>query len=199
MQDESESDHQHKQDDERSEVPRFKMFYGAPKCHQPERRRHHNHRVHARTLPVTAAQMQPHSEFIKRQSHRYAIQQRRDFRLPSHRPSEHAVTAHRCQQEDAVVQMVHMSSVQEEIKVRHLIGHDEKYKYARQHERDEKTEQRASRKFVRRLTRDGMFRVQKLPIGLSSFQNRVENFLFGVRGYVHPSLKNSCDRICVGL
>jgi hypothetical protein len=80
--------------------------------------------------------------------------------------------------------MMHMSSVQEEIKIRQFIGHDEKHEDARDHKRDEKTEQGASRQFMRRLARDGMFRVQKSPVGLSLFQNCVEKF-FGCS--IHPS------------
>jgi hypothetical protein len=52
--------------------------------------------------------------------------------------------------------MMHMGSVQEEIKIRHLVGHDEKHKDSRQHERHEKTEQCAARQFMRRFTRDGV-------------------------------------------
>ena len=73
--------------------------------------------------------------------------------------------------------MMHMRSVQEEIKIRQLIGHDEKHEDARDHKRDEKTEQGASRQLMRGLARDGMFRVQKSPAGLSRFLNCVENFL----------------------
>ena len=191
MQDKAESDHQHQQYHERPEVPRFKPFHRPPKSHQPEQGRHHDHRVHARPLPVTAAQVQPHPEFIERQTHRHAIQQRRDLRLPAHRPPEHAVTAHRRQQKNPVVQVMHMRSVQEEIKIRQLIGHDEKHKDPRQQERHEKTEQGASRQFMRRLARDGMFRVQKLPAGLSRFLNCVEKF-FGCS--IHPASSDSRRR-----
>jgi hypothetical protein len=76
-----------------------------------------------------------------------------------------------------------MRSVQEEIKIRQFIGHDEKHEDARNHKRDEKTEQGASRQLMRGLARDGMFRVQKLAAGLSLFQNCVEKF-FGCS--IHP-------------
>ena len=149
-------------------MPRLKPFQAARESHQSKQRRHYDHRVHARPLPVAAAQVQPHPEFVEGQPHGHAVQQRDQFRLASHWPSEHAVTADRRQQENAIVQMVHMGSVQEKIKVRHLIGHDEKHADARDDEGDEKPEQSAPRQLVGRLTRDGMYRM--LPIDLLQFR-----------------------------
>ena len=100
--------------------------------------------------------MQPHPELVERQPHRHAVDQRRDFRRLAHRPPEHAETAHRCQQKYPVVQVVHMRPVEEEIKVRHQVRHDEEDADPRQHESHHKAEQRSTRQLVRCLTRDGM-------------------------------------------
>jgi len=79
-------------------------------------------------------QVQPHPELIERETHGHAIQQRDDFRRAPEGPAKNTVTAHRRQQENAVVQMMNVGAVQEEIQVRHLTGHDQKHKHPRQNE-----------------------------------------------------------------
>ena len=96
-------------------------------------------------LPVTAAEVQPHSKLIECEPHGHPIQQRGDFRRESDGPAENAVTAHRRHQENAIVQMMNVGAAQEEIHVRHLPGHDEEHKHPCQDERDNEAEQGPAR------------------------------------------------------
>lgn len=67
-----------------------------------------------------------------------------------------------------------MGAVQEKIKIRHGIRHDEKDADAREQEGDEKAEERAAGEPVCRLARDVGFGSHKSAVGLSGFGQRVE-------------------------
>ena len=69
-----------------------------------------------------------------------------------------------------------MGAVQEKIKIRHGIRHDEKDADAREQEGDEKAEQGSARQPVRGLARDVGFGSHKFAVGLSGFGERVEKF-----------------------
>ena len=157
-------------------MPPFKPFYRPPKGHQPEQGRDHDDGIHAGALPVAAAQMQPHPEFIKRQTHRDAVEQGGELGLASGGSAENAITAHGREQEDAVVEVMHMGAVQEKIKIRQGIRHDEKDADAREQEGDEKAEQGSARQPVRRFARYVGFGSHKFAVGLSGFGERVEKF-----------------------
>ena len=67
-----------------------------------------------------------------------------------------------------------MGAVQEKIKIRHGIRHDEKDADAREQEGDEKAEQGSARQPVRGLARYMGFGSHKFAVGLSGFGERVE-------------------------
>ena len=52
----------------------------------------------------------------------------------SRRPAEHAVTAHRREQEYAVIQVVDMGSLHEQVHIGDEVGHDEEHVDAREQE-----------------------------------------------------------------
>jgi hypothetical protein len=63
---------------------------------------------------------------------------------------------------------MNVRAVEEEIKVRHLPGHDEKNANARQDKRQNETEQRPACQVMRCFPMHGMFRVQLRSCGLDS-------------------------------
>jgi len=63
--------------------------------------RDHDDRIHTGTLPIAAAQVQPHAKLIKRQSHGKAIGQRRMLGGASIRAGEQCVTGDDREQKDA--------------------------------------------------------------------------------------------------
>src|SRR6185437_1246450 len=96
--------------------------------------------VHTCSLPITAAEVQPHAEFIEGQSHGHAIEQGRDFRGAAHRPPKDTVAADTGEQKNSVVEVMDMRAFQEKIKIRYRPRHDQKNKDARNDERDDETE-----------------------------------------------------------
>ena len=154
----AETGEQNRQHDEHPEVPGFESFQRPRERHQPEQGRHNNHRVHAGPLPVTAAQMQPHAEFVEGQAHGHAVRQRGDFCRPAGGPPEDAVAAHDRQQEDAIIQMMNVGAVHEQVEVRHLLRHDEQDKNPRQDERHDEAEQGPARQPVCRFASNVRFR-----------------------------------------
>src|ERR1700719_2546078 len=79
----------------------------------------HDHRIEARPLPVTAAEMQPHPELIKRECHAEPVSQRTGALLRVVQSSKEQHAAYRGQRKDSVVEMMHMSPAH----VQKQIGH----------------------------------------------------------------------------
>ena len=121
----------------------FVAFNGTGKTHEGKNAVHDDDDgVHAGALPIAAAEMQPHAEFIEGQAHAEAVKQGGDVRGAADGASEHAETRDGGEQKDAVVEMMDMRSFEEEIHVRHQVGHDEEDEDARDEEGEEKADQR---------------------------------------------------------
>ena len=84
----------------------------------------HDDGIEACALPITPAQMQPHAEFIKGQRHADAVNECAHASLFVVQPGKKQNSGDRGKQENAVVQMMHVSAAQVEKQVRHAPGHD---------------------------------------------------------------------------
>src|SRR5712691_843890 len=76
--------------------------------------------VEAGALPVTAAEMEPHPEFIESERHAEAVKQRADFAYPIAWPGdEDEQAADRGEEKDSVIEMVHMRPAEMQKQVWH--------------------------------------------------------------------------------
>jgi hypothetical protein len=114
--------------------------------------------VHAGALPVAAAEVQPHAEFIEGEAHGDAVEQGGEVGGAADGTAEDAVAGDGGEQEDAVVEMMDVGVLQEEIHVGHQLGHDEKDADARDEEGEEEADERPAREPVGGGAVDGVFR-----------------------------------------
>src|SRR6476660_1464086 len=74
--------------------------------------------IEACALPITPAQMQPHAEFIKGQRHAYAVSKCAHASLLIVQPGKMKKSGDRGEQENPVVQMMHVSAAEVQKQVR---------------------------------------------------------------------------------
>ena len=85
--------------------------------------------------------MQPHAKFIEGEGHGKPVQNGGDRGGAADRPAEHAVAGDAGQHENAVIQVVNMRPLHEEIHVRNGVRHDEKHQRPREQKGEEKAEE----------------------------------------------------------
>src|SRR6266550_9357868 len=86
---------------------------------QAEQTEHDHHRVETRPLPITAAQVQPHPELIERQCHGRSIDKSAKIALRSIHRGKQQYPSYGREEENSVVQMMHMRAVHMQEQVRH--------------------------------------------------------------------------------
>src|SRR6185369_1951244 len=104
VENQGEAQENQEQQEKAPEMPGFKTFDRPGECHQAEHGRHDDNRIDADALPITAAQMQPHSKFIKGQSQGDAVEQGDGFGGAAVGAPKNAVACDRDEQDDAVIQ-----------------------------------------------------------------------------------------------
>jgi hypothetical protein len=96
--------------------------------------------VEAGALPIAAAEMEPHPEFVEGQRHAEAVKQRADFAHPLARLSgEDEQSANGGEKEDSVIEMMHMGSAEVQKQIRHASCHDQNDEHARGDEGEQKS------------------------------------------------------------
>lgn len=123
---------------------------------QPEQGGDDDDGIDAGSLPVTSAEVQPHTEFIEGKPHGDAVEDGGGFGGAADRATEYAITSYYGHHEYAVIQMVDMVAADEEIKIGHCMGHDEEDENAGHDEGDQETKQGIARQFVGGFARDMM-------------------------------------------
>ena len=121
---------------------------------QGENAEHDNDAIEAGTLPVTAAQVEPHAELIEGKAHGQTVEERADsFEAKVERREEENSGDGR-EQEDAVVKMVHVGAAGMEKHVRHAACHDEDDDDARADEGEEERDESQPGQVACRRRRD---------------------------------------------
>jgi hypothetical protein len=85
--------------------------------------------------------VQPHSEFVKRKRHGDPVRQGRHLGRPPVWPAEDGESTDRGKQEDAVIEVMDVGSAEEEIEIRHLVGHDQEHERPGDDEGQDEAEQ----------------------------------------------------------
>src|SRR5438045_9067522 len=94
------------------------------KGQHPENAEQHDDGIEACALPITPAQMQPHAEFIKGQRHTNAVSECAHAPLFIVQPGKKQNSSDRGEQENPVVQMMHVSATEVKKHVWHTPSHD---------------------------------------------------------------------------
>src|ERR1700722_2796204 len=89
------------------------------KRHNAEHSEQHDHRIKTCPLPVTATEMQPHSELIEGERHAKSVNQRADALLRIVQSSKQQHARYCRQRKDSVVEMMHMRSAHIQKQNRH--------------------------------------------------------------------------------
>ena len=95
----------------------LKTLDGTAESNQRKDGDHDDDGINAGALPVTAAQVQPHSKLVEGEGHGHAVQNGGDIGREPHRTAEQRVPADPSQQKDAVVQVMDVRIVEEEVEI----------------------------------------------------------------------------------
>ena len=162
----AEAEEQHGKDNEHAKMLVFEPADGTHEADKGEHGGDNDDGIHTDALPVAAAEVQPHAEFIEGEAKGDAIEERGEFGFFAGGPAEHAVAADCNEQENAVVQVVDVGFAHEEVHVRHSLAHDEKDEDAGEDEGADEAEKRDAREFVRGLARDALGDVLGVMLGV---------------------------------
>src|ERR1039457_3440941 len=99
----SKADHGEQEHQKAPEMMGFQAFEGRGEGDQANQGRDDDYGVHADALPIAAAQVEPHPEFIEGERQREPVGQRGGFGPAPIRPGKQGVTSDRREEEDAVV------------------------------------------------------------------------------------------------
>ena len=129
-------------------------------CEQAKRTQDNDHGVETCALPVAAAEMQPHSKFIKGQRHAQAIDHRAktSLRLVQWREEQDACDSR--QKKNAIIEMMHMRPAQMEKEIGHFASHDQNHQCPRRDKCEEKRHKRQPRQMPQGIC--GTFRSARL-------------------------------------
>src|SRR2546423_15715617 len=92
---------------------------------EAEGSQHHDDRIETGALPVAAAEVKPHSKFIKRKRHRKPVEQGPEAASFAWPRCEKKNGGGEREKKDSVIEMMHVGSAGVEEQVRHSARHDE--------------------------------------------------------------------------
>ncbi len=106
-------------------VAGFDPFHMRTGGDDPEQDRDDRHGLATDALPVAAAKVQEHPELVERQAEADAIEQACEMEHFPRRPDEEGERPYHGQQDDAIIQVMDVSSIHMEVKLGNLIGRDQ--------------------------------------------------------------------------
>jgi len=90
--------------------------------------------------------VEPHPELIEGEGQGKSVGERDRIRGASHGPTKQCISSDAGEKEDAIIQVVDVGALQEEIEIWNFAGHDQEDGRARHEEREDETEQGPSGK-----------------------------------------------------
>src|SRR6266478_2265749 len=105
--------------------------------------------------------MKPYPELIEGERHSEPVTERGPICGAPNRPSEQGVCSNGCQQEDAIIQVVNVGALKEEIEVGNSAGHYQEDQCSCRDERHNEAEQRSAGKSVGCRSMSWVFHAQR--------------------------------------
>jgi len=152
-----------------------------------EQAQHDDDRIETGPLPIAAAQVQPHAEFIERQRHAKAVKNSAHAALPVGHFHEKQDAPDRGEGKYPIVQVVDVRPAHVEKKVRYPAGHDENH----QHPRSDEREQERGKRYPREMACESSFRGQ---VHLETVSGSAEKGQLKVR-CIETKHRLKCDRV----